>query len=220
MTEREKWLEQRKSGIGGSDAAAILGLSPYKSNVELWEEKIGRRNPQDISSKAFVEYGKRAEAPLRELFQLENPKYYVFYNEFEMVANLEKCPWLFATLDGELATYDNQKTYGATARFGVLEIKTTEIMQSAQWAEWDGQVPQHYYIQVLHQLLATGYDFAILMAQMKAHDRNGDAYYTRKQYSFKREDCCDDMKYLLEKEIAFWNCVTEDRRPSLILPEI
>lgn len=220
MTEREKWLEQRKGGIGGSDAAAILGLSPYKSNVQLWEEKTGRRKSQDISNKAFVEYGKRAEAPLRELFALEHPEYRVCYDEFKIVAALEKHPWLFATLDGELTQYDESKPYSKISLLGVLEIKTTEIMRSTQWAEWNGQVPQHYYIQVLHQLLATGYDFAILMAQIKAHDRNRDVYYTRKQYSFKREDCYDDMKFLLEKEIAFWDCVAEDRRPSLILPEI
>ena len=36
---REQWLEERKKGIGGSDVACILGMSPYKTNVALWEEK-------------------------------------------------------------------------------------------------------------------------------------------------------------------------------------
>ena len=38
---REEWLQARRRGIGGSDAAAVLGLSPWKSNVRLWEEKTG-----------------------------------------------------------------------------------------------------------------------------------------------------------------------------------
>ncbi|MAL34750.1 MAG: alkaline phosphatase, partial [Pseudomonas sp.] len=39
---REEWLEVRKRGIGSSDAAAAVGLNPYKSQLELWLEKTGR----------------------------------------------------------------------------------------------------------------------------------------------------------------------------------
>ena len=39
---RDEWLEVRKRGIGSSDAAAAIGLSPYKSQLELWMEKTGR----------------------------------------------------------------------------------------------------------------------------------------------------------------------------------
>ena len=39
---REDWLEVRKQGIGSSDAAAAVGLNPYKSQLELWLEKTGR----------------------------------------------------------------------------------------------------------------------------------------------------------------------------------
>ena len=69
---------------------------------------------------------------------------------------------IFATLDGDLTEKDN-------GRKGILEIKTTEIKRQSQWKEWSGTpaIPQHYYVQVLHQLLATGYDFAIVRAQIK-----------------------------------------------------
>ena len=40
---REEWLNARKKGIGGSDAACIIGLNKYKSNVRLWDEKTGGR---------------------------------------------------------------------------------------------------------------------------------------------------------------------------------
>ena len=43
-----EWYELRKSGIGGSDAAAILGLSPWKTNVDLWEEKVGIKPLLDL----------------------------------------------------------------------------------------------------------------------------------------------------------------------------
>ena len=54
---REQWLEERKKGIGGSDVACILGMSPYKTNVALWEEKVGIREPEDISQKEYVKNG-------------------------------------------------------------------------------------------------------------------------------------------------------------------
>lgn len=37
---REEWLEERKTGIGGSDASAIVGLNPYSDNIKLWESKL------------------------------------------------------------------------------------------------------------------------------------------------------------------------------------
>ena len=56
------WLEARSHYIGGSDAAAVLGLNPYKSNLELWQEKTGLVVPEDISEKPYVKYGHAAEA--------------------------------------------------------------------------------------------------------------------------------------------------------------
>lgn len=45
------WLKERQYGIGASDAAAMLGISKWKSNEALWEEKTGLRAPEDISGK-------------------------------------------------------------------------------------------------------------------------------------------------------------------------
>jgi putative phage-type endonuclease len=57
--ERAEWLEVRKTGIGGSDAAAAVGLSPYKSPLELWLEKTNRDatlpkpDPQDTTEPVY-----------------------------------------------------------------------------------------------------------------------------------------------------------------------
>ena len=37
----DQWLDARH-GIGGSDASAVIGKNPYKSNQDLWMEKTGR----------------------------------------------------------------------------------------------------------------------------------------------------------------------------------
>lgn len=71
-----EWLEARE-GIGGSDASAILGLNPYKTNQELWMEKKGQMSPVDISNKPYVKYGNDAESLLRALFSLDYPEYTV-----------------------------------------------------------------------------------------------------------------------------------------------
>lgn len=68
-----EWLAFRKSGIGGSDAAAILGISPFRTNVEVWEEKVGLKIPEDISEEPQVKYGKESEDLLVQLFALDYP---------------------------------------------------------------------------------------------------------------------------------------------------
>ncbi len=92
------WLEFRKQGIGGSDAAAILGLNPYKTNVQVWEEKTGLRVPDDISDKPNVKYGKEAEELLIKLFALDYPQYKVRINRNIVY----KRGFMFASLDAEL----------------------------------------------------------------------------------------------------------------------
>ena len=212
MERESRWKAARKSGIGASDASCILGLNPWKNKIQLWEEKTGRREAADIGGKPAVQYGEEAESHLRKLFALDYPEYTVSYDEFGMVSQPER-PWLFATLDGALLERE-------TARRGVLEIKTTEMQRSADWSKWDGRVPDYYYTQILHQLLATGYDFAILKAQIK-WSKGDDMQLTTRHYRFERNDCLEDMEYLLTEEEKFWSCVTENKRPAgVFLPAI
>ena len=218
---REEWKKARQNGIGASEAACILGLNPWKSNVQLWEEKVGIATPPDLDGKPVVEYGKAAEAHLRELFALDHPQYNVYYDEFGLVANIPEYPWLFATLDGELdELYDCEKQHRhLVVRKGVLEITPTEIQRAGDWKKWDNQIPDYYYVQVLHQLLATWYDFAILKAQIKWH-KDGEMQLTTRHYRIERALVLEDMEHLLKEEIKFWECVTSKTRPPLILPDI
>lgn len=210
MGERTEWLKNRLKGIGGSDAAAVTGLSPYKTNLELWEEKTGRRKAKDISDDPHVKYGKVAEQYIRELFKLDYPQYQVGYDEFGMIANNSELPFAFATLDGDLTDQDGHK--------GILEIKTTEILRGGQWDEWNGRIPQHYYCQCLHQLLATGYDFVILRAYIKYIDRNRNRCATIRDYPIERAEVMEDIRWLESHELPFWRCVEQDKRPALIMP--
>ncbi len=209
---REEWLLLRKKGIGASDASAVVGMNPYKTNVQLWEEKTGCREAEDISEKPYVKYGIDAERPLRELFALDYPQYIVEYDEFDMHYN-EQYPFIFATLDGRLIERDESQK-------GILEIKTTEILRSMQYENWRDKIPDNYYCQVLHQFLATGFEFAVLKAQLKTVYGNGEIRLNTRHYHIERNEVLEDMEWLLQEEIKFWNCVERGIKPNLILPPI
>lgn len=207
---REDWLEERKKGIGGSDAATILGLNPYKTTIELWEEKTGRREAPDISDKPYVKYGTQAEDLLRQLFALDYPQYIVTHEENTIIKHPEH-PFLFASLDGKLLDV-------TTGKEGILEIKTTNILRSIQKEKWKDKIPDNYYCQVLHYLNVTGCSFAILKAQLK-YDYSGEIRLETKHYYIDRKDVENDIKLLQEKEIQFWNeYIEKDKRPPLVLP--
>ena len=171
---------------------------------------MGRKNRITTNRRYFRKTLCKIWYRSREIFT-KFPEYEVNYDQYGRIANLKKYPFLFATLDGEL-------TEKQTGRKGILEIKTTEIINSIQLLKWKNRIPDNYYIQVLHQLLVTGYDFAIVKAQLK-FSYDGVRLETR-HYTIERNEVIKDMEYLLKKEIAFWECVTEKRKPNLILPDI
>ncbi len=209
---REEWLKNRKTMIGGSDASAILGMNPYKTNIEVWMEKTGRTVPEDIGHKPYVKYGIEAEQYLTALFALDHPQYVVKANTDYTVYRHPKYPFIAGTLDGELTEIE-------TGRRGVLEIKTTEILNSMHREKWNDKIPDNYYIQCLHYLLATGWEFAILKAQLKTVWGDEVRLNTR-HYTIEKSEVEDDLEYLLTKEIEFWQYVTKDKKPNLVLPPI
>lgn len=210
LKDRAEWLEKRAGRIGGSDASCIVGMNPYKSNVELWEEKTGKKQAEDISDKPYVRYGTEAEEHLRALFALDFPQYKVSYDENNMWLN-DKYPFAHASLDGYLEDENGRK--------GILEIKTTNILQSMQKEKWNHRIPDSYYIQVLHYLMVTEFDFAILRASMRFQYGN-DVTFTIKQYLIEREEVQEDIEYLQKAEKDFYSAIKEKRRPSLVLPVI
>lgn len=205
-----EWKKGRLHGIGGSDASAVVGANPYKSNLDLFDEKTGRRIPDDISDRPYVIYGHEAEPLIRGLFSLDYPGYRVEYHEWRILQSI-RWPFLQASLDGELTDADGRR--------GILEIKTTNILQSLQREKWDNRIPDNYYIQVLHYLLVTGYDFAVLRAHLVS--RWGDDVRTQvKHYFIERTEVEEDLEYLLTEEKRFWEYVKAGRRPPRMLPEI
>ena len=210
LKNREEWLQARAGRIGGSDASAILGMNPYRTNVELWQIKTGQLIPEDISDKPYVKYGTEAEAHLRELFKLDFPEYQVFYEENNMWLN-DKYPWGHYSADGWLKDQDG--------RLGIWECKTTNILQSMQKEKWKGKIPDNYYIQLLHGFLIMEAEFAVLKAQLKS-EFNGEIYLQTKHYKIERAEVEADIQFLESSEKKFWKQMQEKKKPALILPTI
>lgn len=207
---REEWLKCRCRGIGGSDAGAVLGVNKYKTNVDLWAEKTHKKPRPEIKNKSAVEYGKNAEKLIRELYKLDYPDYTVDYHEYRMYAN-ENHQFIYATLDGEITRPDGAR--------GVLEIKTCTIQNPGQWKEWENRIPDSYYAQILHQLSATGWDFAILRAYIR-YFKGTELKTSIRDYEIVRSAVTDDIEALRAAEIAFWESVQRNKEPALILPGI
>lgn len=208
-SSHEEWLTRRNNSIGGSDASCIVGMNPYKTNIELYNEKRGTTPTDDISNKPYVIYGTKAEEHLRELFALDYPQYEVGYVENNIFLN-SKFPFAHASLDGWLTDKE-------TGKKGILEIKTTEILRSMQREKWKDRLPDNYYIQTLHYLMVTEYDFVKLKAQLKTTFED-EVYLQTKHYHINRADVEEDIKYLAEKERQFYECLKNGKEPNMVLP--
>ncbi|WP_269533953.1 YqaJ viral recombinase family protein [Chitinimonas sp. BJYL2] len=187
---REEWLALRQRGIGSSDAAVAIGLSPYKSALTLWLEKTARKAPDDLSEKESVLWGQILEPVLASVYQ-ERTGYKV--RRVNAVLQHAEHTFMLANLDREIV--------GLPEGPGVLEIKTSGYHSAPQWEEG---IPISYQCQVLHQLAVTGHDWADVAVLIAGQDF--------RIYRVTRDD--DKIADLIARERAFWDCVIEQRQPD------
>ncbi|HHM8696798.1 lambda-exonuclease family protein [Pseudomonas aeruginosa] len=191
---REDWLAVRKQGIGSSDAAAAVGLNPYKSQLELWLEKTGRdagmpkADPQAEESPMYWgnvlepivawHYSKRTKHKVRRInavLQHPNPE----------------LPWMLANIDREVIGADDVQ---------ILECKTAGINGARLRKEG---VPEYVQLQVMHQLAVTGKqagDVAVLLGGQ-----------TLEIHRIERDE--QMIARLIELERRFWLYVETDTPP-------
>lgn len=183
--DHEKWLEARTLGIGGSDAAVIMGMNRYKSPYQLWLEKTGQAEAPDLSGNQYVYWGTRNESNIADWFQEETGK------KVKRLGTLrsKEYPFMLANVD--------RTVVGENAG---LEIKTAGVRQYRKWK--DDEIPDAYYCQCLHYMAVTGADYwyiAVLLggneAKWKRIERNEE-----------------DIQHLIMAETDFWKLV-ETRTP-------
>ena len=189
---RDEWLTVRRQGIGSSDAAAAVGLNPYKSQLQLWMEKTGRDgalpvvDPNDDQSPMYwgtllepivaAHYTRRSGHRVRRVNAvLQHPEH----------------SWMLANIDREVVGASDVQ---------ILECKTAGIHGARLWR--DG-VPEYVQLQVMHQLAVTGKqaaDVAVLLGGQELQ-----------VFRIERDDTLIAQLVALEQQ--FWGYVERDQQP-------
>ncbi|WP_439890852.1 YqaJ viral recombinase family protein [Ralstonia sp. 25C] len=189
---RTDWLEVRKTGIGGSDAAAAVGLNPYKSQLELWLEKTGRDadlpKPDTNDTAEPVYWGTLLEPIVAAAYTQQTGRR---VRKVNAVLRHPTIPFMLANLDREVVGVPDVH---------ILECKTAGEFGSRHWQ--DG-VPDYVVLQVQHQLAVTGKqaaDVAVLLCgqQLAVH-------------RIERDD--ELISRLISLEAQFWHYVKTDTPP-------
>lgn len=189
---RADWLAFRKAGLGGSDAAAALGLDPYRSPYTLWLEKTGRWDEDDAGEAA--EWGTRLEPFVVRRYADAHPDVAVI--PAPGILRSKRWPCLLANPDRFAVTQAGEVE--------VLEAKAPGLRQAKHWPE--DELPDHYVVQVLHYLLVTGYARARVAALI-----GGQTYVER---TVERDE---EAIALLAKQLTAWweRHVVRDEPPAV-----
>jgi len=134
----EEWLAFRREHIGASDAAAVLGIDPWKGPQALLEEKLSLRT---VPSNPHMLRGKQLEEPARDVYVRKTG-----YKVKPVVIKSKEYPWMIASLDGITEDF----------KHGV-EIKCPSPGSFEKALA--GIVPQNYMAQLQHQMACCGLDF-------------------------------------------------------------
>lgn len=203
FASRAEWLAARRLTIGASDAAAILGVSQFKSPLELFYEKRGLAD-LGVAEIEASRWGLLLEGPIAEAYRAESkrdirrpePGTYEMHTHPAM-------PFLAATLDGTTMVVSPEAVpppEGCSGP-GVLEVKTASQFKVSQWRE---EPPLGYQVQVQHQLAVTGFSWGAIAVLV-----GGQTFLWQ---DVKRND--PFIEILLKRVIAFHEAVLADQPPA------
>lgn len=181
----EEWKALRHKYIGGSDAAAVVGMNAYVSPYSLWAEKTGRL--PGFEGNLATEVGTYLEEFVAQKFTQETGKKVRKSNQSWFN---DQYPWAIANIDREIVGED-----------AGLEIKTTTELNLSKFK--GGEYPSNYYVQIVHYLAVTGkkrWYLAVLIGNREF-----------KWFTIERDE--DEIKALMEAEKAFWEQVETDTPP-------
>lgn len=191
--DRQAWLSIRQSGIGSSDAAAAVGLHPYKSQLELWMDKTGRQFDDKEPSR-----GEMLTSPLHwgqvlEPLVADHYARHTGHRVQRVNAILQHVehPWMLANLDREIVGNEEVQ---------ILECKTAGIYGAKLWK--DG-VPEYVQLQVMHQLAVTGQQAADVAVLLGGHELQ--------IHRIERDEAMIEQLISLERQ--FWDYVEKDTPP-------
>lgn len=184
---RDRWLQLRQAGLGGSDSSKVLGVDRYGSPLSVYADKL---DPDTVDENARMEWGRRLEDAVASKLA----------EDLDVDAVDPRKMWRHPDHPCLLVTPDRISSDGA-----IFEIKTTSSYRAEDWAgsETDGLVPNGALVQGLHGLAVTGLDrvhFGVLI----------DGWDFRRR-TVERDD--DLLADIVQREISFWADHIEARVP-------
>ena len=186
-SSHEEWLELRSNYIGGSDAAAVVGLNAYASPYSLWAEKTGR--VPGFAGNLACEVGTYLEEFVAQKFAQETGKKVRKCNQSFLNSQY---PFAIANIDREIVGED-----------AGLEIKTTDTLNLKKFK--GGEYPANYYAQMVHYLAVTGkqrWYLAVLIGNREF-----------KWFTIERDEA--EIAALMTAEAEFWELVKADTPPAV-----
>ena len=185
-------IEDRRTFIGGSDAPVILGISPWKTPYELWQEKTGKVEPPNLDEIELIMAGKLLEETIAKLYMW---KYGIKVRRVnERIISKDTSYPAVAQVDRRIQ-----------GRRCVLEIKNTSEYQRDKWGEeMTSEIPVYYYAQVEHQEMVLGWDKGEACALIGGNKV--------RRYIVNRDQAFIDSLY--EAEFKFWQLVKQDIPPE------
>lgn len=180
---RDDWLAQRRRSIGGSDAAALVGMNPYSSPYSVWADKLGKLPPTEENE--AIRLGHDLEDYVAKRFQEATGKR--VRRENNIISNPD-FPFAHANVDRLVMGED-----------AGLECKTTSSFLNMRKCK-NGEFPDNYYAQCVHYMMVTGasrWYLAILVLGP------GSGFY---HFVIERDE--EEISALAKAEEAFWNNVT------------
>ena len=191
---RDDWLEVRRNGIGGSDAAAAVGLNPYMSRLELWLIKTGRDanlprpDPHDTTEPVY--WGTLLEPIVAATYTKQTGNK---VRRVNAVLQHPTIPFMLANIDREVV--------------GCRDVQLLECKTAGEFGAgfWRNGIPEYVQLQVQHQLAVTGRqaaDVAVLLCGQKLE-----------VHRIVRDN--DLISRLIELESAFWRHVETDTPPPV-----
>lgn len=166
--QEAKFKQERSLGVGASDAAALLGLSPWKTPLQLFAEKVGHELPVSAEQRERFKWGHRLEPVVAQTFAEETGREIV--HDEEMFVQHPDMHHMIAHLDRVFRFEDDDE--------GALECKKTEVYKRSDWGVLNNpgepiaheivngkrvalpnasEIPLNYQVQVQHQLAVSGY---------------------------------------------------------------
>jgi putative phage-type endonuclease len=204
---RDEWLADRRSGIGGSDIAAILGLSPWKTAVDVWIDKTGQSTEDAIGNAEAVRWGTLLEDVVAREYSER------MYRTVQRVNRILRHPlyeWAIGNIDRAIVAPksrvrvadDGGTLLGAD---GLLEVKTASAYKAGDWGRDgdDDAVPVYYQAQVMWYLGITGQTWADVAALI-----GGQRMVIRRIH---RDD--ETIAAMLDRAFDFWYRHVLTRKP-------